>query len=232
MSQGYHLGMHQFFQDTLHLIEGVSISHLLRTYGYWLIGIWTALEGETVVIIAGFLAKSQGIFSLPKLIAVAWAGSFCGDQIYFWLGRRHGPKLLRRFPKWQPGIDRALSLLSRYSTFFILTFRFVYGIRNFSSLAVGMSPISWRRFAVLNFIAAGIWATSFSCFGYFFAGIFQKSELGRAGFYISLGALFLFLIVVWLLVTGPSRRAKRRAHRAALEAAKSQDERATERVSH
>lgn len=192
---------------------------MIRTYGYWLIGVWTALEGETVVIIAGFLARSQGIFNLPTLIAVSWLGSFCGDQIYFWLGRHHGPRLLARFPRWRPGIDRAISLLDRYSTFFILTFRFVYGVRNFSSLAVGMSQISWRRFACLNFIAAGVWAVSFSCFGYFFAGMFQKSELGRAGFYISLGALVLFLGVVWLLVTGPKRRAKRRAKHAAAEAA-------------
>ena len=49
--------------------------------------------------------------------------------------------MLRRYPRWQPGVDKALGLLEKYSTAFILSFRFVYGIRNFSSFAATLFSV-------------------------------------------------------------------------------------------
>ncbi len=137
--------------------------------------------------------------SLPILIACAWTGSFAGDQFYFWLGRRYGTRVLKRFPKWQPGVDRALRLLERYNTGFILSFRFIYGVRNFSSFAMGMSPLSWTRFLMLNFIAAGLWAATFAGGGYLF-GEALSAMLGDAAEIMGLIALGIFIVVVALLV--------------------------------
>jgi len=192
--------------------------HSLLQYGpavtYVGVFLWTLLEGETVVIFAGYFAH-KGVLNIYVLLAVAWIGSFLGDQLYFYLGRRFGQRLLTRFPKWQPGVTRALSLLETYNTAFILSFRFIYGVRNFSSIAIGMSPLRWRRFLILNFISAGLWANSFAWFGYSFASIFGRKELGKAGLFVSLGALILFLFVVWLLITTSKRRAKREKRRLA-----------------
>ena len=105
-------------------------------------------------------------------------------------------------------------MLEKYSTAFILSFRFVYGIRNFSSFAMGMSSLSWRRFAVLNFIAAGIWAVCFAGAGYL-AGMALQHVVGEAAGTLSLvllGALVLFTIGAVLV----NRWRKRRADAAAL----------------
>ncbi len=158
---------------------------------------WTAVEGETFVIFAGYFA-SRGLLNLPLLIAAAWLGSFCGDQFYFWLGRRYGTRVLRRFPKWQPGVDKALRLLERYNTGFILSFRFIYGVRNFSSFAMGMSPLRWTRFLMLNFVAAGLWALMFAGGGYL-CGEALSAVMGDAAEIMGLVALVIFvLVVVWL----------------------------------
>ncbi len=190
----------------------MNIGQLLTHYGpfaaYAVTFLWTLLEGETVVIFAGYFAH-KGALNIYGLVTVAWVGSFLGDQLYFFLGRRYGQRLLTRFPRWQPGVSRALSLLESYNTAFILSFRFIYGVRNFSSIAIGMSPLRWRRFLILNFISAGLWANSFAWFGYFFASVFGRKELGKAGLFVSLGALGLFLFIVWLLITTSKRRAKR-----------------------
>ncbi|MBI3513807.1 MAG: DedA family protein [Proteobacteria bacterium] len=147
---------------------------------------------------AGYFA-SRGLLNLPLLIAAAWLGSFCGDQFYFWLGRRFGTRVLRRFPKWQPGVDRALRLLERYNTGFILSFRFIYGVRNFSSFAMGMSPLRWTRFLMLNFVAAGVWALSFAGGGYL-CGEALAAVMGDAAEIIGLLALAVFVVVVaWLV---------------------------------
>ncbi|MFY8106384.1 MAG: DedA family protein [Elstera sp.] len=171
------------------------------------------MEGETFVIFAGYAAH-LGLLSLPILIACAWLGSFCGDQVYFFLGRRYGHTLVRRFPKWQPRVDRAMDLLKRYNTGFILSFRFIYGVRNVSSFAIGMSGVSWLRFSVLNFIAAGLWATSFAGTGYLFGAAF-KDMLGDYALYITLGMLLMFITFAWLVISAPERREKRLAREAA-----------------
>ncbi len=178
-----------------------TVAHYIAQYGllfYPFTFAWTAVEGETFVIFAGYFA-SRGLLNLPSLLAAAWLGSFCGDQFYFWLGRRYGTRVLGRFPKWQPGVDRALRLLERYNTGFILTFRFIYGVRNFSSFAMGMSPLRWTRFLMLNFIAAGVWAVSFAGGGYVF-GHALSAMLGDAAQILGLVALGVFIIVAALLL--------------------------------
>lgn len=141
-------------------------------YFYLITFLWTFLEGETFVIFGGFAAQ-KNVLRLDLLIFFAWFGSFCGDQLYFGLGRFYGHRLLRRFPRFQSKVDLALDWLRRYSTGFILTYRFIYGVRNVSSFALGMSVLPWPRFLLLNFFGAGIWAVTFAGTGYLFGKAFD-----------------------------------------------------------
>lgn len=150
-----------------------ELQNLASEWGHLFYGLtflWTFFEGETFVIFAG-LAARLGFLDWWPLFLAAWVGSFCGDQFYFWIGRRWGQGLLVRFPKWRPGVESALSWLRRYNTGFVLSFRFIYGVRNFASFAMGMSGIHPLRFASLNFSAAFVWALSYSGFGYLFGEI-------------------------------------------------------------
>ena len=78
----------------------------------------------------------------------AGLGSYLGDQCYFWLGRQYGVRLLEAVSELAPGVESALSWLERYDVWFILSFRFIYGVRNFSSFALGSA-----RFAGSGFCA-------------------------------------------------------------------------------
>ena len=106
------------------------------------------------MLFAGF-AAAQGMLNPFLLLVATGLGSFAGDQSCFWVGRHFGSRLLDRFPRWRFGVDAALRWLERYDTGFILSFRFIYGVRNFSSFAMGMSAVRGRRFLALNFLAAG-----------------------------------------------------------------------------
>lgn len=182
----------------------------IESYGdlfYLVTFVWTFLEGETFVLFAG-LAAHMGILRLDLLIACAWLGGYLGDQCYFFLGRRYGTRLLARFPRLRPGCERANDWLRRYDVWFILSYRFLYGIRNFSSLAMGMSTISWTRFALLNFVAAGIWAVSFAGAGYLFGHAFQ-SVMGQSAQAFGIALLVLFAVIFttkWLLFRRRQRR--------------------------
>jgi len=143
----------------------MSLEELLQSWGYVAILIGTFLEGETIVIFAGVFA-SQGMMSLPLVFATALFGTFFGDQVYFTIGKRWGARLLYSHPTLKRKTRSVFRLLKKYETGFILSFRFIYGLRNVSPFVIGMNGIAHPRFAALNFLAAFAWATIFAGGGY------------------------------------------------------------------
>jgi membrane protein DedA with SNARE-associated domain len=195
----------QFAVHAFHFCASVTqfdIRNMVVQHGHWfylMTFVWTFVEGETFVIFAATFA-AQGLLDPLLLLICAWLGSFSGDQLYFYIGRRFGGKLLHRFPRWRPGVDTALAFLRRYSTGFILSFRFTYGVRNFSSFAMGMSGLLWRRFFALNFVAAGMWATTFVGAGYLLGNIFGAA-LRRMADSFGLVMLGIFVLVAAVVLT-------------------------------
>ena len=126
----------------------------------------TFLEGETILVIAGFLAN-RGYMSLPLVILIAFAGTFFGDQLYFQIGRHGGGRILRRFPGFAEKAKRVRHLLSKHSTLAIFSFRFLYGLRAVSPFVLGMSHVSQKKFFILNFISAVVWSAAVAAAGYF-----------------------------------------------------------------
>lgn len=138
---------------------------------------WAFFEGETFVLIASAAGATTGLIDPWVLMLSVWFGSYCGDQTWFYLGRRFGPAAVRRIPGAEKRVGQARGLLDRYGTLFVLTFRFLYGIRNVASAACGIAGMDWRRFAVLNFFAAGIWAGSFVAAGWFLGALLGPERL-------------------------------------------------------
>jgi membrane protein DedA with SNARE-associated domain len=143
----------------------VNLEEIVTTYGYAAVFLGTLLEGETIVVLAGFAAH-RGYLALGWVIAAAFAGSFLVDQGLYWAGRRYGRRFLDRRPRWRDPAERALRLLRRHDTLFVLGFRFLYGLRTVSPVAIGVAGVAPRRYLVLNAIAAAIWATAFATAGY------------------------------------------------------------------
>jgi len=189
-------------ETVLNLIQEYESLFYLITFA------WTYVEGETFVIFAGY-ACHEGYLNIYWLIGAAWIGSFCGDQTWFFLGRKFGRQLVERFPKWRAGIDTAMLLAEKYNTAFILSFRFIYGVRNFSSIALGMSNVTWTRFFILNFIAAGMWANIFAWSGYLLGQAFE-AVLGDIAKGFGLVMLTGFAVMVWLAVRYHKRQKLRK----------------------
>ena len=59
---------------------------LLTEYGYIILFVWCIMEGEMALIMAGILAHTTHMHIIVAIF-VAGLGGFCGDQIYFYLGR-------------------------------------------------------------------------------------------------------------------------------------------------
>ncbi len=144
---------------------------------YGAAALWAFFEGETFVLIAAALGAATGVVDPWLLMISVWLGSFAGDQTWFTLGRKFGPRALRRFPKAEAQVARCSALLEKYGPLFVLTFRFLYGIRNVASAAVGIAGMDPKRFAVLNFIAAGLWAGTFVAAGWFLGALLGPTRL-------------------------------------------------------
>lgn len=155
--------------------------------------LWAFLEGETFVIAAAAVGSATGLIDPWFLMLSAWFGSFCGDQCWFYLGWKFGPRLLERMPKARKHFERASVLLHRYGAYFILSFRFLYGIRNVAAAACGMAGLSYRRFAILNFIGAGVWAASFVA-----AGWFLGAWLGAENIFWAIGGIAFSVVGFFL----------------------------------
>lgn len=133
------------------------LEQLLNDFGYLALFIGTFLEGETILVLAGITAAHKYL-DIKIVILVAFIGSYCGDQLWYFLGRRYGISLLQKRPKWQKSADKALVYLRKNPDLWVLTFRFMYGLRTIMPVAIGISGYPPKRYILLNGIGAIIWS--------------------------------------------------------------------------
>jgi len=155
----------------------MSLEALVGAWGYPVVFVGTVLEGEAVVIAAAFLAH-QGLLDPLAVFLVAVAGSVLGDQFWYHVGRHRGRAVLRRHPEWSDRVERVLERIRRRPVLVTLGFRFVYGVRVVTPVAIGMSGFEPRRYALLNLAGAALWALVVCIAGYLFgAGV--EAAFGR-----------------------------------------------------
>jgi len=145
----------------------MSIESLITEYGLAAIFLGAGFEGETSVVTGGLLAHEAMLPLVGTGIAAA-TGSFAADQLFFFIGRRYRDTDRIRRMTAKPAFAKALGTLDRHPTAFILGFRFLYGLRTISPIAIGTSHVPTRTFVLLNAISAIVWAALFTGIGYLF----------------------------------------------------------------
>jgi membrane protein DedA with SNARE-associated domain len=151
---------------------------LIERFGLIAVFAGCLAEGESAAIFGGFFAHQQ-IFVLWQTVAVAFIGAFLGDTGLFLAGRRFcdHPRVMAL--RSRPGFSHAHGLIERHPDLFILTNRYIYGLRTAGGIAVGLSSVSVTRFLVLNAASAAVWAVVFVSVGYFF-GLGAERLVGNA----------------------------------------------------
>lgn len=172
------------------------MEQLLSDYGYLALFIGTFLEGETILVLAGIFA-AQNYLDLKTVIMVAFIGSYCGDQLWYFLGRHYGIALLKKKPRLQKPADKALAYLRKNPDIWVLTFRFMYGLRTIMPVAIGMSGYSPKRYIVLNGIGALIWSIVLGSAAYYFGNIIKDYLEGYE--MVFLIGIVVVAVVWWLI---------------------------------
>ncbi len=175
----------------------VDTSGLIATYGYPLVVVGAVLEGETVVIAAGYMAHRHHL-SFPVVVACAAIGGSVGDLGFFLIGRRFGERAVAHLPSSvRKSVARARDAVRDNPKRVLLTMRFLYGMRMALPILCGASPMPLRRFGWYDVATAIVWSLLFSGIGYAFgaAATVAIHEIERYEWVVLLGAISLGLIV-------------------------------------
>ncbi|MES3154522.1 DedA family protein [Sphingomonas faeni] len=182
----------------------MSIESFISQYGLAAIFLGAAFEGETSVVTGGLLAH-QHLLPLVGSAVAAVTGSFFADQLFFFAGRHYrDTKRVRRIAE-KPAFAKALETLDRHPTIFILSFRFLYGLRTISPIAIGTSHIPARTFVMLNAISALVWGVVFTAIGYVFGDglielvdkVMPKQKLAGVAILVVVAALAIAGVRYW-----------------------------------
>jgi len=182
----------------------------IRQHGeavYAFLTVYSMANSLLVALFAGYAANA-GALAYEKVLMTCWAGTFVGDAIRFWIGRRFGTRWLGRFPRLQRAVETAARLSGRHHAWMILIHRFPRIIRNVAGFAYGASPLGWPRFLLLNFVAAGLWAGAIVSAGYGF-GHLSESSMNDALSVFGVAMLAAFLGLTWFLTRRLERAAER-----------------------
>lgn len=145
----------------------MHFSHILAQYGYLALFIGCLLEGETLLILAGFAAH-QGYLSFPAVVLLAFCAGTLGDQIFFFIGHFFGARVIHRLPHAEARVVKINGWLRHHSRGLIIAVRFMYGLRVIGPMAIGNSGVPITRFILFNMLGAAIWAMSVASAGFIF----------------------------------------------------------------
>lgn len=158
-----------------------SIIGFVINYGYAAILIGSFFEGETILVLGG-LAVQQGYLNLPLVFLCSLLGTLASDNLFFFLGRFHGHKLVAKYRFFHKLTTVSDKLSGKSGPFIAFAMRFMYGFRHLAPVSLGMSTIKVKTFLFFNFLGGLTWVLSIGFAGYFFGDILEIF-LGRLRHY-------------------------------------------------
>lgn len=186
-------------------------------YGYWAVGGALLLEntgipvpGETILLLASFLAYSQNELQLFWIIAIGTIAATIGDNLGFVAGYYGGRRLLDRYQNIfrikSATLQRGERLFARFGAATVFFARFVFGMRVIAGPMAGVLRMPWKRFLIFNFLGAALWVSVISSAGYLFGRHWERLEnaIRRFDLAVAIGAI----VVIWVLWWSNRRKTK------------------------
>jgi membrane-associated protein len=179
-------------------------------YGYWAVAALLLLEsagvplpGESILLLASFLAYSEHELRLPWVMVVGTLATTAGGELGFALGHHGGRPLIERYRHvFSIGADtvaRGDRLFEKYGAATVFLARFIFGMRVLSSLLAGALHMPWRKFVLYNFLGAAVWVTGICAAGYLFGGHWGRlaHDLKRFDLAVAIVIVVAGLLLWW-----------------------------------
>jgi undecaprenyl-diphosphatase len=196
-----------------------TFGNLVATYGYVFLFVIVGLEslgiplpGETALVTAAALA-ALGRLDISGVVAAAAAGAIAGDNAGYWIGRKGGLALVRRYGRivWldEARLQRVRGFFDRHGAKTVFIGRFVALLRSWAAALAGVAGMPYGTFTLYNALGGVVWAVVFGSLGYLFGRNLPRLEryIGQA----SLAAVLLVALIVGLALAARWFRANRAA---------------------
>ncbi|HSD65197.1 MAG TPA: phosphatidylglycerol lysyltransferase domain-containing protein [Vicinamibacteria bacterium] len=180
---------------------------LLLEYGYALLFLGVAFEGEAVLLGAALLAH-RGFLRLPVVVAVAVAANSAADQAYFQLARLRDRQWLEKRFGEHPRYRQLIDLVGRRGGLLLLASRFAYGLRIAIPAACGALGMGFATFTLLDLVAGILWAVPMAALGFLAGGALGPLLEGVRRYEVGI-ALLLVVVVAGFVGGRHVRRAIR-----------------------
>jgi membrane-associated protein len=168
------------------------------------------VPGEAGMVVAG-AAAARAEVPLVTMIAAAAVGAIAGDSVSYWMGRRFGMRLIRRWEpvrrRLEPRVERSHAYFAQRGGVAVFLGRFVGAVRGVVPAVAGMSAMPYRRFLSWNVLASIVWTSAVVSAGYLLGRNVEK-VVSKASLAITL--VVVGVAVTWWLVR---RRNRSRAER-------------------
>lgn len=175
-----------------------------------------AVPATALMVAIGGLIGAGTLQPVPVLI---WCmvGAIVGDALSYFVGRRLGPQVCRRWPlnRHRAAVARTRLFFRRYGTASIFVGRFLGPIRSTVPLVAGIMQMGQRRFQAANVASALVWVPMMLAPGYLAAkGFADLGGFDTEALLIVLGGVVVATMVgpwlaVRLLARGGGRRRRR-----------------------
>lgn len=169
----------------LHLPD--HLSEFTRNHGTLIYGLlFLIVFCETGLVVTPFLPGDSLLFAIGAIAAKAGSGlniwiaaaillvaAILGDTVNYWIGRKFGGWMMRKFPKIvkPEHIAKTNEFFVRYGGKTIIIARFVPIVRTFAPFVAGSGEMDYKRFMSFNVVGAILWVGLILPAGWFFGGI-------------------------------------------------------------
>ncbi|HWZ19237.1 MAG TPA: DedA family protein [Ktedonobacteraceae bacterium] len=204
-------------------VLATHLTYLLTTYGYWAVLVFVCIEstgipfpGETMLLFAAIYTGTTHQLSLVLVIIAAASGAIMGDNFGFWIGRKGGYQLLRRYGPALHLNERKLKLgqylFMKHGGKVVFFGRFVAVLRVWTAFLAGTNRMRWTAFLLFNALGGIVWATLYGLGGYLLGDNIHRLT-GPVAF-ITIALAILAFIAVLLYVRRHEQQLEAEAERA------------------
>jgi membrane-associated protein len=128
------------------------------------------LPGDSLIVTAGLLAATTGVFNVWYLGLLLTVASIIGNTVGYAVGKTAGPRLFNREDSLlfnKKHLYRAHEFYEKHGGKTIVIARFMPIVRTFVPVVAGMGGMDYRRYTMFNIVGALGWIWGMLLIGYF-----------------------------------------------------------------
>lgn len=189
-----------------------TLMTLITLYGLWLVFANVLIEqagapipAYPVLILTAALAVDAGEPLWP-IVLLAVLAALIADGLWYWAGRRIGPRVLRIVCRLSLSPDSCISvtrnLYQRWGAPSLMVAKFIPGFASVATTLAGEGRMPLPRFVLFDGLGALLWASVAVLLGALFHNAINEvlltlEQLGRIGIALLLAALLAFIASKW-----------------------------------